>query len=83
MTSYRPQVRCFIPIRDGPRGCEDILDSMPATENLQLFGASGDQGVQVALPYELSNSKSSVASLTKFMILFQAGVVFFAISRHW
>ncbi|KAL8942145.1 MAG: hypothetical protein Q9216_001830 [Gyalolechia sp. 2 TL-2023] len=58
MTSYRPQVRCFQPIQDPPAECVDIVESMPATKDLQVFGTDGDQGVQIDLPREIANGPS-------------------------
>ena len=55
MTSYEPSVRCFQAPGEGPisEDCYQILDSMPARKNRQIFGPAGTPGVTVGLPYEL------------------------------
>ena len=55
MTSYLPSVRCFEPPGVGPISddCYQILDSMPASTNRQMFGRAGAPGVTVGVPYDI------------------------------
>lgn len=59
MTPYQPSVRCSPPIDYTPKNCDQILWSMPTSKSRQIFGPRGDPGVQVGLPYELENGKST------------------------
>ena len=57
MTSYDPSVRCSDALGPEPSDCIDVLLKMPTTMNNQLFGLAGQPGVQVVLPYQISNGK--------------------------
>ena len=68
MTSYEPAVRCSTAVGPEPRDCIDVLLEMPATKDNQEFGLAGQPGVQVALPYQISNGKCAMSfDLKTFM----------------
>lgn len=59
MTSNNPRIRCSNPLGQPPGNCDEIMERMPADRRLQFFGPAGIPGVDVGLPRQISNGKSS------------------------
>lgn len=59
MTSYEPAVRCQRAVGLEPSNCLDIELNMPVTKTVQVFGQAGEAGVEIELPYTLSNDDNT------------------------
>ena len=64
MQSYTPNVQCsktLVPDME-KKQCALLMNEMPATSNLQIFGPRGLSGVDVQLPYQLSGLCSLIVN---------------------
>ena len=59
--TYEPSVTCQpeMSIHPDLADCEVLLQSMPVSQDLQVFGPEGDLDVEVVLPFELVGRKLS------------------------
>lgn len=60
LQEYEPDVTCQprMPMRPDLDDCQEILQMMPTSEDVQMFGAKGEPGVEVELPFPLTGRTS-------------------------
>ena len=55
-----PNAKCFVPVPKAPQAaqCETLLDRMPASSTVRVFGKSGGPNVEIALPVKYQTRES-------------------------